>query len=63
MNFHITGSNVSSGKEFGNGRKEIHHDPNGQPRSASEGTNMGQLKQQLWGHQFRSNGEVEFSFR
>jgi hypothetical protein len=47
INFHIPGSNVSCGKEFGNGRTEIHHDPNGQPRSASEKTDMVQLQQQL----------------
>jgi hypothetical protein len=47
INFHVPGSSVSSGKEFGNGRKEIHYDPNGQPRSTIEGTDMGQLKQQL----------------
>ena len=43
INFHIPGSNVSSGKEFGNGRKEIHPVPKVQLRSASEGKDMGQL--------------------
>jgi len=47
INFYVPGSSVSSGKEFGSGRKEIQYDPKVQPRSASEGTDMGQLKQQL----------------
>jgi len=37
INFHIPGSNVSSGKEFGNGLKEIHGDPNGQPAALVKG--------------------------
>jgi hypothetical protein len=43
--------------------EEINDVSNGQPRSASEGTDMDQLKQQLRGHHFRSNEEAEISFR
>jgi len=37
--------------------------PTVSPAALSEGADMGQLKQQLWGHKFHSNEEVEFSFR